>query len=175
MRYKRWHVLYNLILQNDYKTFIEIGVAGGRTSKYLLDNLSDIKIFCVDPYEIYDNYVDKRYNAYCDIKSVFDLAAKNVFSDSRCVFYKEFSSDAVKHFDSESIDIVFIDANHGYEWVKKDIELWYPIVRRGGIISGHDFKKRYDCGVIRAVREFSRNNKLKLGLLQDTVWWIKKI
>ena len=39
----------------------------------------------------------------------------------------------------EKLDFVYIDANHNYECVKEDIEHWYPKVKVGGIIAGHDF------------------------------------
>ena len=41
-------------------------------------------------------------------------------------------------YQDNSLDFVFIDACHDYEAVKKDIEAWYPKVKGGGIISGHD-------------------------------------
>lgn len=51
-----------------------------------------------------------------------------------------------------SLDFVFIDADHVYECIRKDIDAWLPKVRRGGIIAGHDFCNEFN-GVIRAVTE----------------------
>jgi hypothetical protein len=42
---------------------------------------------------------------------------------------------------NESLDFVYIDANHKYDAVKKDLELWYPKVRKGGVFAGHDYLK----------------------------------
>jgi hypothetical protein len=42
-------------------------------------------------------------------------------------------------FADESLDVVYIDANHAYDFVKQDIELWYPKVKKGGYIGGHDY------------------------------------
>ena len=55
-------------------------------------------------------------------------------------------------FPNGYFDVVFIDADHAYEAVKNDIEVWTPKVRKGGIISGHDHFKRYP-GVKQAVAE----------------------
>ena len=41
--------------------------------------------------------------------------------------------------EDESLDFVYIDANHAYDWVVQDIELWYPKVKKGGILWGHDY------------------------------------
>ena len=69
----------------------------------------------------------------------------------------------------EPLDFVYIDGNHRYEYVKEDIELYFPKVKIGGVIGGHDFKKD-EPGVIRAVFEkfgSSINNK-------NWDWWYVK-
>lgn len=49
-------------------------------------------------------------------------------------------------------DLIFIDADHRYSAVKKDIETWYPKVRPGGILCGHDFEKPLQqCDLARAI------------------------
>ncbi len=52
---------------------------------------------------------------------------------------KKYSHEAVKDFEDESCDIVFLDMDHIYEGIKLDIELWLPKVKRGGILAGHDY------------------------------------
>jgi hypothetical protein len=59
--------------------------------------------------------------------------------EHRCHMLRCFSTDAVEFFDDESLDFVYIDANHKYDFVKQDLELWYPKVRKGGVFSGHDY------------------------------------
>jgi predicted O-methyltransferase YrrM len=49
------------------------------------------------------------------------------------------SEDAVKSFDDETFDVVYIDADHSYESVKRDIASWRPKVKRGGVLCGHDY------------------------------------
>lgn len=62
------------------------------------------------------------------------------------------SISASKMYHDESIDAVFIDADHGYESVKKDILAWMPKVKTGGILAGHDYIRTHS-GVIQAVDE----------------------
>lgn len=67
-------------------------------------------------------------------------------------------------------DFVYIDADHTYEAVKADIAAWWPKVRVGGTIGGHDYVKRtlpngVSFGVIQAVTEFAAG----LGLTEP-VW-----
>ncbi len=48
------------------------------------------------------------------------------------------SQEAVLKFEDESLDMVFLDADHHYEAVKEDIPVWLPKVKKGGILVGHD-------------------------------------
>ena len=63
------------------------------------------------------------------------------------------SHEAAKEFDDFSVDSIFIDAGHSYESVKKDIECWYPKMKKNSIISGHDYTEGWP-GVMKAVNEF---------------------
>ena len=49
------------------------------------------------------------------------------------------SKNAVKLFKDESLDFVYIDANHAYDFVKEDLEMWWPKIKKGGYICGHDY------------------------------------
>jgi hypothetical protein len=70
-----------------------------------------------------------------------------------------------------SLDVVFIDALHDYESVKHDIELWWPLVRPGGYLCGHDYNHKWP-GVMRAVAE--RFNLMDVCLGPDSMWWVRK-
>ena len=65
-------------------------------------------------------------------------------------------------------DLIFIDADHSYEAVREDIIAWWPKVKNGGIISGHDYQMGTP-GVIAASNEL-------LGYVRVTgsCWWHKK-
>ena len=69
------------------------------------------------------------------------------------------SADSSKHFDDQSVDFVYIDADHQYESVKKDLESWYPKIKQGGILGGDDYKPKCQ-GVWNAVNDFIAEKKL---------------
>lgn len=62
------------------------------------------------------------------------------------------STEAVKQFADQSLDFVFIDADHRFEAVSADICAWLPKVKRGGILAGHDYGQEYP-GVADAVNQ----------------------
>ncbi|NQY01135.1 MAG: class I SAM-dependent methyltransferase [Flavobacteriaceae bacterium] len=63
------------------------------------------------------------------------------------------SLKATTQHTDESLDFVFIDASHQYEDVINHLRTWYPKVKKGGYIGGHDFIIVH-LGVFRAVKEF---------------------
>jgi hypothetical protein len=68
-------------------------------------------------------------------------------------------------------EVIFIDALHDYQSVKQDIADWWPLVRPGGYLCGHDFNHKWP-GVERAVAEHF--NLMDVGLAPDSVWFVRK-
>lgn len=66
------------------------------------------------------------------------------------------STDILPRLERQSFDLIFIDATHTYEAVKKDIELSFPLLTFGGLIAFHDYEEKgnTDFGVTQAVDEF---------------------
>ena len=73
-----------------------------------------------------------------------------------------------------TFDLVFIDADHSYETTKRDIELWAPKVKPGGILGGHDYNNPDypQWGVARAVTEFAVSHVKEVELDREFTWFI---
>ena len=82
--------------------------------------------------------------------------------------------DALIDFEDESLDMIFIDANHSFDRVKEDIENWSKKVRKGGIVSGHDYNHPNFPGVTVVVNDWTQKNNYKLNIEDGHVWWIVK-
>ena len=148
-------------------TMIEIGTYLADNAKNILKNVNIKKLYLIDPY--FDDYTDKKGNER------YKIAQKNISAyKDKIQFIRDTSENAIKNFTEESIDAVYIDGRHAYDYVIKDIEMYYPIVKKGGIIGGHDYNADYG-GVIRAVCKFVTENKLwhKLECKQNGWWMIK--
>jgi hypothetical protein len=63
------------------------------------------------------------------------------------------SWEAAALYEDASLDFCFIDANHTYDCVSRDIDAWLPKVKKGGIFAGHDYVEWPSFGVMRAVNE----------------------
>lgn len=167
-------IVASLIMQFNLKVGVEIGVAFGGQSEYLLANTSIEKLFSIDPYQHFSTgYVDTmNFN-----QAIFDVlhikTAKRLEPyKSRSVLLRELSQNASQIFFDRSLDFVYIDGNHSYEAVKQDIESWYPKIRSGGLLIGDDYSV-YFLGLCQAVNEFCQKEGLKLYNL-GAKWWVLK-
>jgi len=141
----------------------EIGVASGYYSAILCQKNPKLKLYCIDPWLKYYDYKD-----FANPKTFISMEdkAKKLLSKYNTTIIKKFSIDAVKDFKDGELDFVFIDGNHSYKYVKEDIEIWTPKVRKGGIVSGHDYYKTKagNVGVIQAVDEYVKEHGYTLKL-----------
>lgn len=162
-RLTRAEVLADLINENNYSSYAEIGIWRGCTAKYLLRKCNLNKLICVDNYKCNNNMYS--------IKMITEAKNKsNVLrTNPRVVFYELSSKEASKQVEDNSLDIIFIDADHSYDSIKEDIDLWYPKVRKGGILCGHSYRI-WRMGVVRAVSE----RFLFFDVRDDNVWVVKK-
>jgi hypothetical protein len=175
----RWNFIASLINEKQFICGYEIGVERGDTYGYILNNCPTIKEWHgVDIWTPYKQYVTKSngskwpHDQYH--QHALSIAKKH---EGKAFIHRDYSENIAKEVEDESIDIVFIDADHTYEGVHSDILSWMPKVRKGGIICGHDYGlnpngiNRFP-GVDRAVHELIGKENIKVG--PDMVWWMEK-
>jgi len=143
-------------------TLVEIGSHLGESTTIFLAYELIEKMYCVDPWNqdpIYEKTFDSRLQPFIE--------------DKKCLKLKESSEQASKKFLNNSIDMVYIDGNHDYEYVKFDIETWYPKIINGGILSGHDYSDVHP-GTKLAIDEFIAKRKINLHTFSDSSWYLIK-
>ena len=146
----RWREMGPLFRDLGFKKGVEVGVYKGQFTSALCAKNPGLELIGVDSWTVYKGYNEYGSNDL-EEKSFKEAKERNAKYNVR--FIKAWSMDAVKEFADESLDFVFIDANHDYEHVVEDIAAWSKKVRKGGIVCGHDYIKsdRYNFGVIDAV------------------------
>jgi hypothetical protein len=177
--------LEEIISEEKYSKFLEVGVWRGQNIITIAKKFPNILCYAVDPYD-YEQYIGKVNNNFIKPKLFESKSERLLKNESERIFeetssyqnrYNNFklirksSVKAALDFENASLDLVFIDAIHTYESVKKDIETWLPKVRVGGCLSGHDYSVEF-FGVIQAVNE-------KLGvdnivIKSDATWFYFK-
>jgi len=129
----RRHFLEYLIQKHSYTTMVEVGVRRGGTTFHLLDKFPNLVIYGID----------------IDISQFYNDTVKEKYG-TRLIPIQGFSEIVADQIPNNSVDLVFIDGNHSYEYVYKDIVKYSPKLRPTGLLTGHDIDYP---GVNRAVKE----------------------
>jgi hypothetical protein len=156
-----------------YKTGVEIGVAKGKFSRYICDSVPGVKLYCIDLWEDdendpwdYSGFHDEHFHQ-----------ARKLLRHHNVTFMKCSSMDAIPEFEDGSLDFVYIDANHTFDYAVTDIIQWNRKVRSGGIVSGHDYFNRQEFGVITAVDAYVKEHRIDPWYLTKervpSWFWIK--
>ncbi len=147
----------NLIGKLDL-TGLEIGVASGTNAFRIMTNLSIKKLYLIDPWCGYLGLDGHGVIGDIKIAEVCYANTKKIMVEfgDKVQIIRGFSEDVVNTILND-LDFVYIDGNHRYEWVNKDIRNYYPKLKLGGQFAGHDFKKG-EPGVKKAVEEYFGEN-----------------
>jgi len=146
----RAQVLIDLIQERGYERGAEIGIFEGETSELVLRFCPQFKLVMIDPenmqkaLERTKSYRTRRLPIISDEATVATFMAPGSF------------------------DIVFLDADHSYEAVYGGIKRWLPLVRKGGLLTGHDYGQTdWNFGVDKAVQQIESELGVKAAILPD--------
>jgi len=132
---------------NNKINVIEIGARYGDSAVDIIKSLNVDRYIIIDPYKSYDDYTTDGFNKILKNKEdeIFEKTQTKLKKlHSNIVFFRTFSNDinTITQIENESIDLIFIDGNHEYEYVLHDLKNYYPKLKNNGIICGDDFFMR---------------------------------
>lgn len=164
------------------KVGVEIGVSRGALSWRLLSSNRALFLYMVDPWA--EVAADSTYSTTDDLHVGMTQAEHDANMAATLVKVRRYvgqyevlrmtSEDAAAQFGRDSLDFVFIDADHSYEGVRADIDLWLPKLKSGAVLSGHDYRDERNYGVQRAVDEFARATGRTVRLGANYTWFTTK-
>lgn len=170
---------------------VEVGVFEGDNALRMCTHLELAQLYLVDPYfnyppEVFISggiYEQEKWDAI-ESRMLVKLGIGPTGEGLCCgrpVKHLKFPSvEASRLFADEFFDFIYIDANHAYEYVKADLESWYPKIKSGGWVMGHDWPWPT---VQRAVNEFVAERGLALHPNSSDFhitkqgqhdWWLRK-
>lgn len=152
--------LIDLFKEKGFKTGVEIGTDHGGYAKDICERYPELELFTIDPWKAYTEGTDVK--SQFEVEEIYKIAKDTLEPYKNCTIVRETSMEAVKVFEPNSIDFVFIDGDHRYKYVYEDIIEWTKIVRSGGIVCGHDYKEDEgkEYGVIKAVNQYVEENNI---------------
>lgn len=167
---------------------VEIGVLRGEYSKIILERWHRGELYLVDTWRHLDEYIDMngrddQYHYDCLIQT-----CKNIKPwEKRAHIVRMDSVKSADMFPDEYFDFIYIDADHSYEGVVRDIKAWWPKIKKGGLFCGDDYipddgdiwltvdqkEPVYagKFGVRKAVNEFISENNLSLYETTEEPYW----
>lgn len=156
--------LYEEFAARGYIRGCEVGVRRGDNSKHMFSVIPGLYMVLVDPYMPYEYKHQHRRNKWKwsqeKMDSIRHFACRKMRQcDVRWLMTT--SEAAAPLVEDESLDFVYIDGDHSFNHAMMDILLWWPKVKKGGVLSGHDYGIR---GVGTAVRAFASKNNVKVGV-----------
>lgn len=162
---------YRTVARKKYNVLVEVGVWKGHSVSFLAREIKKLdynpKIYAVDLWNDTYKWEDKP-NLRSQVPVLYEIYSENKkrsgVSDM-ITDLKGMSWEMASEFKDDTVDFVFIDADHTYESVCKDINAWLPKIKKGGMISGHDYNN--PCGVRQAVTELIPDHQLS----SDGIWF----
>ena len=148
----------------------EVGVFAGDFSERILAIVRPRKLHLIDPWTLMtdEHRKDGRPVSadYAD-PNRFEQRWEQVrarivaeIASGQVELHRALSTDAARDFSAPYFDWVYVDANHQYDFVMRDLDAYLPLIKPGGFLAGDDFGRHRmgDNGVERAVREFLARN-----------------
>lgn len=164
----------------NFTTGAELGVQAGLFAHETLKSWPRCQLYIlVDVWSQQTNYKDQANVDNSAQEGLYQETMKRLepFKEKLRVF-RMFTSEAAKKIPDESLDYIYVDARHDYCGAKEDIELYWPKLRKGGLMAGHDYLvaeevpgqdwaicqdgSRHPGAVKGAVDEFAAKNKLQV-------------
>lgn len=159
-----------LIDELGLKVGVELGVNAGGYSDFLLKNSKLTKLYSIDAWNLdTSETMAATFKAWTIKKGEVDEAEKTSrkvlgMHGDRSVVIKANSFDAAAQFEDNSIDFIFFDAGHRFSGFALDMVNWWPKVRMGGVIAGHDYWRRYRYEVMDVANAFLFEHRLLMHL-----------
>lgn len=163
---------------------VEIGVFQGDFSARILRVTRPRTLHLVDPWRHEPDpaygaawYGGDKGQAFMDeVHRTVEKRFQREVEAGQVVLHRMDSAAAASRFEDESLDWVYIDGNHLYEYVKADLEAFLPRLRPGGYLTGDDYGEGgwWEGGVKRAVDEFLIDAPVEAVLIRDGQFILRK-
>ena len=163
-------------------TCLEIGVLNGEFSTNILEQINPRKLCLVDPWKqgsdkngeetVFESSYGKKFTAWSNGDHLQEVKEKfhNEITKGQVSIQVGYSYDVVEEFPDNYFDFIYIDGCHLYGCVKSDLNTYWPKLKKGGLMCGHDYHDNYP-GVIKAVEEFKPMHGLKLLATSNHTDW----
>ena len=160
--------LYEMIQKHFKEDFemVELGSFQGTSTRFF--SLFVNKLYSVDIYDYHvppTGRIPEMDKMFVEAEQIFLERTKGY---DNIIKIKKSSVDAAKEFEDGSLDCVYVDAEHLYDYIRADIQAWKDKIKDGGILCGHDFDHNHSTSITKILNEFGLMNDF--SVYSDTSW-----
>jgi len=182
--------LRQLFKMGDYRRFLlqalpansvgcELGVWRGDFSEEILKLVKPEKLFLIDPWLYQPEYSNSWYGGGVaknqqDMDDILDLVKTRLSDYSGVEMIRKKTDELSDEIPEESLDWVYVDGNHQYEFVLNDLRTFFAKVKPGGIICGDDYGRGKGAPITRAVKEFLEDGSCEMVWTKHHQYFLRK-
>jgi len=152
-------------INNIYPTksmiLLEIGAYAGESTSVFCQHFKSVT--SIDPH----NITDSNFATGNEVHGAFCFRMKPY---TNYTTIRKTSDDAFEELANQQFDVVYIDGNHEYDYVKRDILNYQKLIKPNGFITGHDYEDGWP-GVEKAVDECLGKPQMRF---RDSSWLVRK-
>lgn len=181
--YFGWRPSYRNLIGIDKPIAVEVGVLEGFNTHFALKYIDFGKYYLVDPYKIYDSYdvgdLHKHDEQFWE--NLWERTNKRFRGNPKVEFVRKTSEEACKQFADGSLDFVYLDGDHTTKGITTDLHCWFPKVKSGGFIAGHDLNVDSVSSAVYLFFLEVYGDDPDLKFVEANVgteyndWWIRKV
>lgn len=174
---------YKILDVKDYENrqlnYLEIGSFYGANIiffAYTYGKHLETKLYCIDPYEDYNEYNEYKNKQNEHYLTFLENVSNNNLND-KIILKRGYSNNEIPKFDNNFFDIIYIDGNHGSEYVLEDAVLSFRKLKIGGIMIFDDYFWDGLNGPKKGIDAFlnAYSSRIEFIGFQDHQMFIKKI
>ena len=181
------------LIKGDYRSFLlrelprgsvgcEVGVWKGDFSREISRIVKPRRLYLVDPWLFQPDYPGTWYGGSIaksqrDMDAIHESVVQRFVNDKNVCVISMKTEDLSDEIPDEHLDWVYIDGNHEYDHVLRDLETYFTKVKRNGIICGDDYdrNKENNYPITRAVSEFLKAGTCELLWTKKNQFFLRKM
>jgi predicted O-methyltransferase YrrM len=148
--------------------FVEVGAYKGRSACFMAERIAESGLNVV--FDVVDTFDGDDDVGHADLWPQFAVNLERAGVLTRVAAHRQPSVEAARNFADQSLDLIFIDARHTYEAARDDLAAWWPKLKPGGLIAGHDYTN--SPGVRGAVDRFVAQGSLARAFRSTRASWM---
>lgn len=163
--------LYEMIKRYFHEDYVMAEIGSFQGTSTLFFSLFAKKVYSVDCYDYHvppSGRIPEMDAMFVEAEKIFIDRTKDVHN---IVKIRKPSVEAAKDFEEDSLDCVYVDAEHIYDYIREDVRAWKDKVKHGGVLCGHDFDHNHSESIRRILTEFDLMNNLTV--YSDTSWSVE--